>query len=246
MIAVAVIVFISLHFVKAGYGIFQNKKWGATINNRIGWMLMESPVFIAMFAFLLYTPNEVTWARLAIFGIFQLHYLQRAFIFPFLIKGNSRMPLSVMFMGVFFNLLNAIMQGYWLFFESYKFENMYSNAWLISGWFIVGAAIFLLGFVVNLRSDYIIRHLRKSPTDTKHYLPKAGMFNYVTSANYFGELLEWLGFTVLTCSLAGFTFFIWTFANLVPRAKSIHNRYKEIFADEMAQKRLKAVFPFIY
>jgi 3-oxo-5-alpha-steroid 4-dehydrogenase 1 len=246
MIAVAVIVFIALFFVEAGYGIFQTKKWGATINNSVGWVLMESPVFIAMFAFMFLCKNEITIARLAVFTLFQMHYLQRAFIFPFLIKGKSRMPLSVMFMGIFFNLLNAMMQGYWLFFESYKFENFYANSWLHSGWFICGTILFLFGFITNLHSDYIVRHLRKSPTDTNHYLPKGGMFNYVTSANYFGEIIEWLGFAVLTCSLSGLAFFVWTFANLAPRAISIHKRYAQVFPDEMSQKRLKAIIPFIW
>jgi 3-oxo-5-alpha-steroid 4-dehydrogenase 1 len=242
MIVMALIVFVALYFVEAGYGIFQSKKWGFCINNKLGWFLMEFPVFVAMFLFLILCNNQLTITRIVIFGLFQMHYLQRALIFPFLIKGNSRMPLSVMFMGVFFNLLNAIMQGYWLFFES----NLYENSWLFSGWFIIGAIIFLFGFVVNLHSDYIIRHLRKSPTDTKHYLPKGGMFNYVTSANYFGEIVEWLGFAILTCSLSGLTFFIWTFANLVPRAHSIYQHYKDNFADEIAKKRLKAVVPFVY
>jgi 3-oxo-5-alpha-steroid 4-dehydrogenase 1 len=41
-------------------------------------------------------------------------------------------------------------------------------------------------------------------------------------------------------------FFIWTFANLVPRANAIYQRYKEEFGEIMEKKRLKRVFPFIY
>ena len=251
MLGFAAVVFVALFFVKAGYGMFQSKEWGISINNRLAWFLMEFPVFLLMFAFLLFalffTTHEVNITRIVIFAIFQMHYLQRAFIFPFLMKGKSKMPLSVMFMGVFFNVANATMQGYWLFFESYKIDSgLYALSWLTSGWFIVGTVIFLFGFVVNLHSDYIIRHLRKSPTDTKHYLPKGGMFNYVTSANYFGEIIEWLGFAVLTLSLSGLVFLVWTFANLVPRAFSIHKKYEEEFGDEIKQKKLKAVFPFIF
>ena len=246
MLGMAAVVFVALFFVQAGYGIFRNNQWGIEINNRLAWVLMEVPVFLLMFLFIILTPNEVNLTRIVIFVIFQMHYLQRAFIFPFLMKGKSKMPLSVMFMGVFFNIANATMQGYWLFFESYNYADRYLIGWLSSPWFIVGTLLFLFGFVVNLCSDYIIRHLRKSPTDTKHYLPKGGMFKYVTSANYFGETIEWLGFALLTFSLAGFTFFIWTFANLVPRAFSIHKRYREEFANEIKDKNLKAIFPFIF
>ena len=44
----AVVVFIFLHKIEAGYGVAYTKKWGPTINNKLGWILMEAPVFIAM------------------------------------------------------------------------------------------------------------------------------------------------------------------------------------------------------
>ena len=48
MAAIAVVVFIALHFVEAGYGYLFNRKYGFPIPNRIAWVLMECPVFIAM------------------------------------------------------------------------------------------------------------------------------------------------------------------------------------------------------
>lgn len=45
------------------------------------------------------------------------------------------------------------------------------------------------GMGINIHSDSVIRHLRK-PGDTRHYLPQKGMYRYVTSGNYFGELLN--------------------------------------------------------
>ena len=167
-------------------------------------------------------------------------------------KGKSKMPIGIMLMGVCFNCLNAVMQGYWIFYDSYNvnysvFGLHYTDVqWLYSPQFIFGTMLFFAGFFVNLRSDYIIRHLRKSPDDHNHYLPKGSMFNYVTSANYCGELMEWLGFAILTWSLAGLVFFIWTFANLVPRANTLYHRYQHDFKDEMEGKKLKRVIPFIY
>ena len=35
MAIIAVIVFIALYFVKAGYGIFFDRKWGIALNNKI-------------------------------------------------------------------------------------------------------------------------------------------------------------------------------------------------------------------
>ena len=49
MSAVALVVFIALYFVKAGYGMFRTASWGISINNKFAWVLMEAPVFIVMF-----------------------------------------------------------------------------------------------------------------------------------------------------------------------------------------------------
>ena len=48
MAAIAAIVFVALFFVKAGYGVFFSSKWGPSISNRWGWVIMEAPVFIVM------------------------------------------------------------------------------------------------------------------------------------------------------------------------------------------------------
>lgn len=111
--------------------------------------------------------------------------------------------------------------------------------------FIIGTVIFFAGMAINLNSDYIIRHLRK-PGDTAHYIPRGGMFSYVSSANYFGELVEWIGFAILTWSLSGAVFAWWTFANLAPRARKINQRYANEFGNEFTQLKLRSIIPFIY
>ncbi len=243
MAVVAVIVFVALFFVDAGYGKFYDKKWGPAVNNRLGWVLMESPVFFAMLLLWLLSDRKDDMTRLIFLIVFELHYFQRSFIFPFLIKGKSRMPLSIILMGVVFNTLNAFMQGGWLFYLSPS--EMYQTAWLRSPQFIIGLVVFALGMFVNIQSDSIIRHLR-APGDTRHYLPKKGMFKYVTSANYFGELTEWVGFAIMTWSWSGVLFAVWTFANLCPRASRIYEKYKKEFGDELDTTKVKRIIPFIY
>jgi len=243
MTIIAVIVFIALYFVTAGYGVFYNKKWGPSIPNKLGWVLMESPVFIVMIILALLSERSNDIVSLIFLILFEIHYFQRSFIFPFLIRGKSVMPLSVVLMGVIFNVLNALMQGGWIFYVSP--ENMYSISWLTTPQFIIGTLIFFAGMIINIHSDYIIRHLRK-PGDTKHYLPKKGMFRYVTSANYFGEFVEWCGFAVMTWSLSGAVFALWTFANLAPRAAKIYDNYKKEFGNELDTDKVKRIIPFIY
>lgn len=160
-----------------------------------------------------------------------------------LIRGKSRMPLAIIAMGVAFNLINAYMIGGWLFYVSPP--DTYSSSWLSSPLFIAGTAVFFAGMAINWQSDHIVRNLRR-PGDTRHYIPRGGMYRFVTSANYFGEFTEWAGFAILTWSVAGAVFALWTFANLAPRAMQIHRRYLSEFGDEYRSLNRRYIIPFIY
>jgi 3-oxo-5-alpha-steroid 4-dehydrogenase 1 len=123
---------------------------------------------------------------------------------------------------------------------------MYSIPWLWTPQLIIGAIIFFGGMALNIQSDKIIQDLRK-PGDSKHYLPSKGFFKYVTGAHYFGEVIEWIGFAILLWSMSGMVFSLWIFANLVPSANAIYNKYKKIFGEEtIKEKKLKRIFPYIY
>lgn len=243
MTVMAVVVFVSLFFVDAGYGRFYAPKWGPAIDNRLGWMLMEAPVFVAMLLLWWLSDRREDGIRLVFLLLFELHYFHRAFVFPWLMRGRSKMPLSIIGTAVLFNTLNAYMQGGWLFYVSPV--DYYRADWLTSVPFLVGTALFLLGMGVNIHSDRIIRNLRK-PGDTAHYLPRGGMFRWVTSANYFGELVEWTGFAILTWSVSGAVFALWTFANLAPRAARIYNGYRQEFPEQLDTRTTKRIIPFIF
>ena len=240
----AVVVFLCLLKVEAGYGVAYTKKWGPAVNNKFGWVLMEAPVFFAMLWLWLSSDRRGDIVLVVMALLFLFHYFQRSFVFPFLIKGKSVMPLSVILMGVTFNTLNAYMIGGWLFYVS-PVDYYGGVSWFASPMFIVGCVVFFVGMAINWHSDYIIRHLRK-PGDTGHYIPRGGMFRYVTSANYFGEFLEWCGFALLTFSAAGAVFALWTFANLAPRARKLHQRYECEFGDEYKKLNRKYILPYIY
>ena len=237
----AVVVFIALFFVKAGYGIFRTKTWGISVPNKLGWILMECPVFFVMLY--LWSTSPCRWqpAPIVFLLLFEAHYFQRSFVFPFLLRGKSRMPVSILTMGVCFNLINGFLLGEDLFHLG---AGRYPNDWLASPLFVAGTLVFLIGMAINLHSDHVIRHLRPAG-DTRHYLPQKGMYRYVTSANYLGELTEWTGFALLTQSEAAWIFVLWTFANLAPRAFAIHRRYRTEFGDAAVGSR-KCLIPFLF
>ena len=249
MALLAVVVYIALFHFKAGYGYLSTANWGPKINNRAAWVIMEAPAF----CFLLFysvrfglsgidTGNDKT-VLYTMAGLFLIHYFQRAFIFPLLMRGNGKMPIAIMSMGMIFNTLNSYFIGAWL----YRFapSGMYTTDWFTSIQFIIETLIFLTGMLINMDSDSVIRHLRK-PGDTKHYIPRRHLYKYVTSANYFGEVTEWTGYAILTWSPAGLLFAIWTFANLAPRAKALTEKYEEEFGDEYRELHKKHLIPFIW
>lgn len=243
MFVLAPVVFLALQRVTAGYGMMYNPKWGPTVGNRLGWILMEAPVFVAMLLLWLLSPRRCEPAPVVMALLFLFHYFQRSFIFPLKIKGKGRMPVAIIAMGVIFNLINAYMIGGWIFYVSAP--DRYPVSWLASPLFILGTVIFITGMAINWHSDHIIRSLRK-PGDTRHYIPRGGMYRYVTSANYFGEFVEWTGYAILTWSVAGAAFALWTFANLAPRARKIHERYIREFGDDYKKLGRKYILPFIY
>ena len=167
---VGLVIFVSLYHINAGYGKMRTEKWGPTISNRVGWCLMEVPVFLIMLYFYALSEVRTDIPYYVFFIFFEIHYLQRSFIFPFLIKGESQMPIVIMALSMLWNVLNGYIQGFWFFYLAPRY-GMYSAHWIHSWQFILGATLFFAGMLINIHSDYVIRHLRK-PGDTKHYLGK--------------------------------------------------------------------------
>lgn len=255
MAVLAVVVFVALQRIEAPYGMAFRSGWGPSLDNRVGWVIMEAPAFLAMLLLLVLSPSPAV-PSLAIAGLFLFHYFQRSFIFPCLMRGKSRMPLVITLMGALFNVVNVYLIGGWLFFvapEGYyrplaSFLAGDMSAFLSSpqpAAFVAGTLIFFVGLAVNWHSDHIVRHLRR-PGETGHKIPRGGMYDYVTSANYLGEIIEWAGFALLSWSWAGVVFVVWTCANLVPRAAKLHARYIREFGDEYRQLGRLKIFPFIY
>lgn len=137
--------------------------------------------------------------------------------------------------------MNAGLNGYYL--SQLAPQENYGSEWLSSPRFITGISLFFIGAFINLKADDILIHLRKAG-ETGYKIPKGFLFDYVSSPNLFGEVIEWSGFALMAWNLPALTFMVWTFANLVPRAKNHHDWYKKQFPDY--PKERKIIFPFLY
>jgi protein-S-isoprenylcysteine O-methyltransferase Ste14 len=88
----------------------------------------------------------------------------------------------------------------------------------------------------------LLRLKKANPDD--YSIPRGGLFRWVSCPNYLGEIVEWLGWALLTWSPAGLAFAAWTMANLVPRARAHHRWYRERFSDYPTKR--KALVPGLF
>ena len=229
--------FITLLFRTAPYGKFSNSNWGPTMSFKLGWFIQEiiSPIFFSYF-FLngIIETKSTAWI---FFILWNLHYFNRSIIYPLRKKGDSKCPISVVLMAICFNMVNGFINGHYL---GNIFQ--YGDNYIYSIQFVLGISLFFMGLIINLKSDSILLKLKSKASGYK--IPKGYMFEKISCPNYFGEILEWLGFAVMVWSIPGFLFFLWTSFNLIPRAISQHRWYKKKFKNY--PKKRKAIIPYIW
>jgi 3-oxo-5-alpha-steroid 4-dehydrogenase 1 len=238
VMATGAIVFVSLFFIVAPYGRHTRPGWGVMISNRAGWMLMESPAALGFAVIFFAGRHAFEPAPLALAALWLLHYGHRAFVYPLRMAKKARqMPVAVTAMAVTFNVINAYLNARWL-----SELGTYPSAWLHEPRFLAGAALFACGMALNIASDNTLFALSRSGTG-EYRIPFGGAYRWVSSPNYLGELVEWGGFALASWSLGALAFFVFTFANLVPRAVAHHRWYRERFPDYPRERR--AVIPFL-
>lgn len=241
-LAIASVVHVTMFFVTAPFGRHTSESWGISINNKLGWVIMELPSFAIMLYFLIFGTNSFHSFAWILFSLWIVHYFNRTFIYPVRIKPTpKRMPLFIVVNAIIFNLVNAGLNGYYL--AELTHVNDYNLDWLTSIHFVLGILLFITGMAINWKSDSILINLRK-PGESGYKIPKTFLFKYISSPNLFGEIIEWAGFALMAWNLPAFTFMIWTMANLIPRAKNHHDWYHRQFPDY--PKERKAVIPFLY
>lgn len=240
VLVLAIVMFTVLFFITAPYGRHRRAGWGPSLNPRIGWVLMELPCVI-LFAWVYFLGwSSARLVPLVLFSFWELHYVQRTFIYPALMQPSATpLPVTIMAMGWIFNAINASLNAITLT----HFPAGYPDGWLADPRFLVGVAIFFIDFTINVHSDHTLRNLRK-PGITGYKIPRGGFFRWVTSPNYFGEIMEWCGWAVASWSLAGIAFAVFTLANLAPRAKAHHKWYHANFPDY--PKNRKALIPGVF
>ncbi len=238
-LALALIVHMTMFFITAPFGRHTSEKWGISMNNKLAWIVMELPSLSIMVYFLFWGDNSFSSFAWILFACWILHYVNRTLIYPFRIRATpKKMPLVIVASALFFNVVNAGLNGYYL--AELAPAKQYDEKWLTSFPCWTGAILFFGGMMINWKSDSILIHLRQ-PGETGYKIPKGFLFKLVSSPNLLGEIIEWSGFALMAQNLPAVTFMVWTFSNLVPRAKNHHDWYRLNFPDYPRERKI--VFP---
>ena len=230
--ALPIITFLALLFVPAPYGRHARPGFGPSISNRAGWILMEAPAALGVAVCYVLGPRSGSSTALAL--LWEVHYLYRAFVFPFRLRSTRPMPLLVALAGALFNCGNAYLIGRSITLFGH------GGGWLLDPRFLAGAGLFFAGLATHLWADQVLMNLRRSG-DPEYAVPTGGLYRWISCPNYLGEMVEWLGWALATWSLAGVAFALFTVANLMPRALEHHRWYRRTFSDYPSSRR--AVVP---
>ncbi len=236
----AAAVFITLFFFKAPYGRYATRSWGPFVSSRWGWVLMEGPAALLFALYFFSSLPHTDLVRVLFLGLWEAHYIQRAFIYPFTRTApNKPMPVAVVAMGICFNAGNTYINGRFLF----TLSSGYPISWLTDIRFLAGITMFVLGYAINRWADYVLSALRK-PGESGYRIPEGGLYRWISCPNYLGEIIEWSGWAMATWSLPGLSFAVWTFANLAPRAWSHHCWYHRQFPEYPRDRRI--LLPWVW
>lgn len=231
---------VTLLFEDVPYGRYSTSRYGFPVNARLAWFVQELPAFMVPFCLLAWTPaaKASTPANQVLLAMYLCHYVQRSLIYPFLIRGGKPTPFASFALAFVFCIYNGYMQVRYL---SHYAE--YPASWVAHPCFIIGSVLWLVGWLVNVHSDHILRNLRK-PGETGYKIPTGGVFEYVSGANFLGEITEWTGFALAGHSIHSLAFAVFTTVVLTSRAVAHHKWYLAKFEDY--PKSRKALIPFVF
>jgi len=163
----------------------------------------------------------------------------RTFIFPFRLSSPKPTTVLCFVLAFLFCVINGYMQC-----RALAVLHSYPASWFQKPRTILGLALFFTGLTLNIHSDNILFNLRK-PGETGYKIPRGGLFEYVSGANFASEILEWTGFAIACWSMEAAAFALFTAFNIGPRAVHHHRWYKDKFGSDYPAHR-RAVIPFIY
>jgi 3-oxo-5-alpha-steroid 4-dehydrogenase 1 len=224
MIVVGIVTCLSLIYgPTAPYGKFtQAKGWGVLIPAKVGWFIMESPTLWTTFLVYMYGQRhrllQSSKVNNILLSLFILHYINRSLIFPHFLSNGNPMPISIAMFAFIYCTWNGLTQS-----TSLLISEQYDDSYLYRPNFIVGVCLYFLGMMINIQSDFNLLNMRKKllvsnkkavqeetkknlskevivekihdlPITKRYAIPRGGLFDHVSAANYSKIYLSFLFF----------------------------------------------------
>lgn len=212
------------------------------IPGRLAWFLQECPTLIhASLWYFMYPTPEVAYRprNQLLLLLFVWHYTNRVIVFPLRSRFSKPTPIGIMLAAMLFCALNGYVQARTLTHVG-NYEHV--PLWVVAA----GAVVFYAGWFINVKCDTILTNLRK-PGEKKgtYHIPHGFLFEYVSGANFFGEIVEWWGYALASgFALHATVFAVTTTLVIGIRAVHHHQWYLTKFDDYPSSR--KAVIPFLY
>ena len=207
---------------------------------------MEIPTLVLFPIFFFMGSQSSNTFPLFFFAVWMFHYCNRALITPMLMRtrpdADNTFDISVVVFGWVTLFLHSYLNAWYVA----ELGTHYQNTWFQDPRFIIGMAIYVCGFSLNVYSDSILRNLRSkipSADEPRYKIPYGGAFKWVSCPQYLGEIISFIGLAVMTWNLGAVFVVAITIANLVPRAKLTHRWFKKTFEDYPAER--KAIIPYV-
>jgi len=238
---IAIVTFFGQLFKPAPYGKHASGSGRFPVPVRLAFAISETLPGIVIFTltYFLAGENFPGPPNIVMYCLFTLHYIHRGLIHPIVTRYSRNkvalwIPLSTTVANLLYHYINAEFIG----------SAFYCDGYLYDPRFLIGIILFVVGFIINRAADTQLICLRKSVKDKEYVIPKGPLFFLISNPNYFGEGLQWFGWAIMTWSLSGLVWWLFTEATFIPRARHNHKWYKNQFLDY--PPRRKALIPLIY
>jgi 3-oxo-5-alpha-steroid 4-dehydrogenase 1 len=214
----------------SGFSIGGQKFWRCFC---ITWII---PLVVAAF-----TPNRMLVHPLNKLALLMYisHYIYRSVFYPSLfMKNASSWPIESAITALLACAFNGFIQSFHLL-NVHKVDGLGTVG-------LLGLLMFLTGLSINIYHDMLLANLRKNlgKGQSKYRIPRGGLFEYISAANYFGEIVEWWGLALFTRGFPQIIFGITTIGLIGIRGWQHHQFYKKTFGRAYPPQR-KAIIPFL-
>jgi 3-oxo-5-alpha-steroid 4-dehydrogenase 1 len=234
-------------FIPSPYGRFASPRYGVSLGPRLGWFLMELPAVPVFGAVFFLGPRWSDPVPLLFLVVWLVHYANRGYAFPWLIRAAPGARTSFSLLVVVAGWAATSLHGYLNAAFLTTHGTHYGLDWLTDPRFLAGIAVYYTSFALTLHSEHVQRNLRTreevAAGERTYRIPQGGLYRWVSSPAYLTELTGWAGFALATWSPGGLFIFAISAANLVPRAFATHRWYRERFPDYPPGR--KALIPYL-